>query len=454
MGALTVGTSTISGTLSLQGGLTATALPTPSAPTITTGGTAGSTTYSYTITALDGVGETIASSAGSTATGNATLTAGNYTIITWNSISGATSYKVYRTVGGATQGLITTVTTKLGATQTTNDTGLAASGSSPTTNTTGGAILQGGGLTLGTASTTNGTLVLRNSTNANTVTLQTGTTSSSYSLVLPTAVGTTGQCLSTTVAGAVSTLGWATCNGSGLLSSNNTWSGTNSFQITSTTALRIQTAAGASNLLVADTQNGTITLGAGSNTLTFASTGITLAGTVRPDITITLSPEYQGATFAGDGTNNNGSLSSDFCSGSSRQNINTTICAATETHNYYAWTTTQATAQDYDIYVRYQLPSDYDTGSMTNLKIWGWGTTSANEQVTVALISDASGTACSTSSNAITSNTTWQQATVGSPLGACTPAAGDMVTFKVHVVAGQNNYARAGEISFAYKKKF
>ena len=216
MGALTVGTSTVSGTLSLQGGLTAAALPTPSAPTITTGGTAGSTTYSYTITALDGVGETIASSAGSTATGNATLTAGNYTIITWNSISGATSYKVYRTVGGATQGLITTVTTKLGATQTTNDTGLAASGSSPTTNTTGsatftGTIQGGSSLTLGTASTTNGTLVLKNATNANTVTLQTGTTSSSYSLVLPTAVGTTGQCLSTTVAGSTSTLGWNNC---------------------------------------------------------------------------------------------------------------------------------------------------------------------------------------------------------------------------------------------------
>lgn len=243
MGALTVGTSTVSGTLSLQGGLTAAALPTPSAPTITTGGTAGSTTYSYTITALDGVGETIASSAGSTATGNATLTAGNYTIITWNSISGATSYKVYRTVGGATQGLITTVTTKLGATQTTNDTGLAASGSSPTTNTTGsatftGTIQGGSSLTLGTASTTNGTLVLRNSTNANTVTLQTGTTSSSYSLVLPTAVGTTGQCLSTTVAGSTSTLGWSGCapatGGAGYIQNATTTQTSANFNIQST----------------------------------------------------------------------------------------------------------------------------------------------------------------------------------------------------------------------------
>ncbi|MFZ1257995.1 MAG: right-handed parallel beta-helix repeat-containing protein, partial [Candidatus Saccharimonas sp.] len=223
MGALTVGTSTVSGTLSLQGGLTATALPTPTAPTIATVGTAGATSYSYTVTALDGVGETIASTAGSTATGNATLNGTNYNTITWSSISGATSYKIYRTVSGgtpATTGLIATVTTKLGATQTTNDTGLAASGSSPTTNTTGGATfassLQGGSsLTLGTSSSIDGSIVLKNTANANTITLQTGATGASYSLVLPTSVGTTGQCLSTTVTGSTSTLGWAACSGGG-----------------------------------------------------------------------------------------------------------------------------------------------------------------------------------------------------------------------------------------------
>ncbi|HRC28370.1 MAG TPA: right-handed parallel beta-helix repeat-containing protein, partial [Candidatus Saccharimonas sp.] len=298
-----------------------------------------------------------------------------------------------------------------------------------------------------------GKLVIANATNANTITLQTGITSSSYSLVLPTGVGTTGQCLSTTVAGSTSTLGWATCDGSGLLASNNTWMGTNLVSVTNSNALKIQNASAVS-LLNVDTSAMNVTIGASGNTVTLSTTGLALAGTARPDITVTLAPEYQGATFTGDGSNNSGSLSSDFCSGSSRQNVNATICAATETHNYYTWTNTQVTLQDYDLYVRYQLPSDYDTGTMTNLKIWGWGTTSANEQVTIALVSDASGTACSTSSNAITSNTTWQQATVGSPLGACTPAAGDVVTFKVHVVASQNNYARAGEISFGYKRKF
>jgi hypothetical protein len=170
--------------------------------------------------------------------------------------------------------------------------------------------------------------------------------------------------------------------------------------------------------------------------------------------TVTLSPEYAGATFTPDGTNNTGDLSSDFCSGSSRQSINTSYCGATENHNYYEWSNTQATAQDYDIYVHYQLPSDYESGTMSNLKINGWGTTTTTEVVSVSLFSDARGTACSTGSNAVTTNATWGQATTASPLGACSPAAGDMVTFKVHVEAGQNNFALAGEVSFDYTKVY
>ncbi|QQS21709.1 hypothetical protein IPM09_04295 [Candidatus Saccharibacteria bacterium] len=249
---------------------------------------------------------------------------------------------------------------------------------------------------------------------------------------------------------------WADCIGSGSgasLSANNTWTGTNLFKTTSASALQIQNASSVT-LLTADTSTNQVVIGSTSDGITLGASGLLYVGTGRPSAQITLSAEYPGATFTGDGTNNNGSLSSDFCSGSSRLNINTGVCAATETHNYYAWTTTQASAQDYDVYARYQLPSDYDTGSMTNLKIWGWGTSTTTDQVTVAMYVDSSGTACSTSGNAVSSNATWVQVTVASPLGACTPVAGDMVTFKVHMIAGQNNYARAGEISFAYKKKF
>ncbi len=179
-----------------------------------------------------------------------------------------------------------------------------------------------------------------------------------------------------------------------------------------------------------------------------------LCGGVGQTNSITISPEYTSATFTPDGTNNTGDLTSDFCSGTSRLNLNTSYCTATQTHNYYMWTTTQATAQDYDIYVRYRMPSDYQTGTLANLAIEGWGTSTATEVVSVSLYSDASGTACSTGSNAVTSNGAWATATAASPLGACTPAAGDMVVFKVHIAAGQNNYALAGGISFDYTRTY
>lgn len=231
----------------------------------------------------------------------------------------------------------------------------------------------------------------------------------------------------------------------------------------STTALQIQNASGGNTLFTADTSGMKVIIGSTTNGVTFSANGVVYAGTARPDNQITLPAEYPGATFTGDNSSNTGSLSSDFCSGSSRMAINPMIngtpttnpCAATQSFNYYQWTGTAAGNQDYDVYVRYQMPSNYDTGTMTNLSIWGWGTSTTSEQVTVALFNDVSTTTpCGTTTNAVTSNATWVQVTVASPLGSCTIAAGDTVTFRVHLQAAQANYARSGQISFGYKQKF
>lgn len=199
---------------------------------------------------------------------------------------------------------------------------------------------------------------------------------------------------------------------------------------------------------------GTVRIGTSTNGVDISGSGVALSGTARPTRTITLVPEYPGAVLTADGGSNTGTMTSDFCSHSALLNVNSTACGTTgDEHNYYAWTTTQGTVQDYDIYIRYRMPADYDTGSMANMRIWGWGTTSANEIVSLALYK-GSGTACSTITNAITGNTTWNEGTSASPLGACSIAAGDFVTFKVRVAAGTNNVARAGEIRFEYRSKF
>lgn len=110
------------------------ALSTPALPVITNIGTAGATTYTYKIVAINSTGSTDASAAGSTATGNATLTALNLNRITWTAVAQASGYWIFRTVGGATTGRIATV----GAVTTWDDTGLTGdSSTAPTTNTTG-----------------------------------------------------------------------------------------------------------------------------------------------------------------------------------------------------------------------------------------------------------------------------------------------------------------------------
>lgn len=137
-------------------------LAVPAAPTITTSGTAGSTTYTYTVTAVNVQGQTIASTAGSTATGNTTLTGTNFNTITWTAVNGATSYNVYRTVGGASQGNIASVSAP---TVTKNDTGLTGSGASPTNPT-------GTSLTVKSwAGQTNPIIVGQNSAGSNTFTV-------------------------------------------------------------------------------------------------------------------------------------------------------------------------------------------------------------------------------------------------------------------------------------------
>src|SRR4051812_17641004 len=81
-------------------------LSTPSAPAVSVQGAAGGTSYGYKVVARTGGGTTPASTQGSTAIGNATLTGVNFNRLTWAAVTGAVTYDIYRTVGGVTQGLI------------------------------------------------------------------------------------------------------------------------------------------------------------------------------------------------------------------------------------------------------------------------------------------------------------------------------------------------------------
>ena len=333
------------------------------------------------------------------------------------------------------------------------------------TNTFSGSVLAQSSLTLGTTSA-QGSLVVHDG-NGQTGTIRMADTAGSYIYTIPVTAANDTFCLQTLAncggGSGVTTVGaldGGTANANGATISGTTMylqSASASFaglvNTTTQTFTGNKTFSGTLTVSSAATFSGTLTVGSGGDTVSLSTTGLSLAGTARGTKTVALIPEYQGATFRGDGTNNTGSLSSDFCSSATGGlSINTTVCsAANQEHNYYEWANTQATAQDYDLYVRYQLPADYSTGSMTNLTFTAHGGTTT-EAATLTM--HYAGTQCATSGDVVTSAGTWQTGTVVLPLGSCTPAANNYVIFKIQLSATQNNQVRAGAIGFTYRSTF
>jgi hypothetical protein len=93
------------------------------APTVTNGGTPGATSYGYTVIAtFADTTKSVSSQAVYTATGNASLSAGNYNTIATVAMAGSTSCGVYRVRGGSTHGRIADIDCGTAV----NDTGLTA----------------------------------------------------------------------------------------------------------------------------------------------------------------------------------------------------------------------------------------------------------------------------------------------------------------------------------------
>ncbi|MDD3007059.1 MAG: right-handed parallel beta-helix repeat-containing protein [Candidatus Pacebacteria bacterium] len=125
--------------ISTQGGnLTLNSLAIPANVAVAVVGTAGVTTYGYRVSAINGNGETIASTTVEVTTGNATLTTSAYNRITWSAVAGATGYKIYGRTSGSELYMATIDVPTLYY----SDTGavVTPAGALPTTNTTGGSI--------------------------------------------------------------------------------------------------------------------------------------------------------------------------------------------------------------------------------------------------------------------------------------------------------------------------
>ena len=175
-----------------------------------------------------------------------------------------------------------------------------------------------------------------------------------------------------------------------------------------------------------------------------------------PDTVVTISPEYTNAVLHGTGV---GTMASDLCSdtlnindGSSGQ---PSICGTNETYNFYKWTSPQASAQTYSIYVTYQLPSNFNSFASGKTSIMG-RTDSTNSTVDYQVYRNdpASGMTACGSPVAVSTGiaAAWQTGTANglADPSTCAFTPGSSIVFKINVTASQNASAYVGNLNFTF----
>jgi hypothetical protein len=178
-----------------------------------------------------------------------------------------------------------------------------------------------------------------------------------------------------------------------------------------------------------------------------------------PDNVVTISPEYTNAVMHGTGV---GTMTSDICSdtlnlndGSSGQS---TICGTNETFNFYKWTSPQASAQTYSIFVTYQLPTTFKSFASGQTSIMG-RTDSTNSTVQYQIYKNdpAIGMTPCGSTVAVSSGNvaSWQTgiATGAADPSTCGFSGGNSIVFKISMIASQNADAYVGNLNFTFSNR-
>lgn len=216
----------------------------------------------------------------------------------------------------------------------------------------------------------------------------------------------------------------------------------------SPTAFQIQNA-GSVALFTADTDNNKVIIGSAVNGIEFSANGIVLSGTARGTDRLTVSAEYPGLTFRGDGSSNIGNLTSDFCS--QPLGINATACSTGVATNYYQWTTAETAAQDYDLYFKLRYPDRAgasNAGGVTAFTMDGFVTSTSTDSVSATIFKGA--TTCGTY-NIATTNNTWTTTSMSAAFATCDFTAGEEMIIRIRLTAGENNFARVGDIALTYR---
>jgi len=198
------------------------------------------------------------------------------------------------------------------------------------------------------------------------------------------------------------------------------------------------------NELVDDRVNGLFRAGSGitfnyddtNNTFTI-NTGFSSGAQVS------LSPEYAGAVYYGDGTNNVGQMALSYDSSAKE--------------NYYKWNSTASALQDYTIAVRVKVPDEFthwDGTAPIQFRYRTNAASSADNQMDVTML-DTAGSAVSLTGGADLANTSWTTATITGPESTGTYTPGSYVTILIAMQARTTNTgeAHAGYLNLNWTTK-
>ena len=307
-----------------------------------------------------------------------------------------------------------------------------------------------GALTIGNATATS--LSICNSSSCDTIQIGTNTDADTIEIgdtLDGLAIASTG--FNVTTAGAIS--GISTFSSSG----DWTWSATTP-GITINSGETLTITDGTDSFSV-NTTASSMTFTDGTNSFTFdADTGPQYTGTARPQKTVSLSPEYSGATLtafygAGTDTSVTGAMTADVETSGSN-----------DLRTFYEWTSSQGSLNYYTVAIRMKLPSDFDSWATSNaLQInYTSEATVASDSVLDAylyLSSNSSSAVASSTGNAAGSSGTWTQITIDDSVldDASAPewdAAGETAILYLRMGSRSDNFVRIGDITLNYNAKF
>ena len=182
-----------------------------------------------------------------------------------------------------------------------------------------------------------------------------------------------------------------------------------------------------------------------------------LQGNARHVKVVRLSPEYANVVFYADGTNNLGTLTS----GVDTQN--------NHYYTYYQWSTSQTTLQDYDVYVRWPVPMEFDgfpvgTDDALVVDIATATTSSTDNAVDVTLYKDGTAGSSSIIDKVSTTAGVWMTDQEGtavikfddSDAVLSSLSAGDVLVIRITLKANDTNsgWAKVGSIRIKYLSKW